>query len=80
MQSTDRIYQLLGLINEDDYFFPSFSLDVRIIDEDNIYSLLYSIEWHSMEKNRPSKYVILDLDSLENYQRILEKISHMGWY
>ena len=79
VQSTDRIYQLLGLINADDYFH-SFSFDIRIIDEENIYSLLYSIEWHSLEKNRLAKYVILDFDSYETYRRILEKISHMGLY
>ena len=77
IQSSDRIYQLLGLMNEEEYFH-SFSLDIRIIEDENIYSLLYSIEWHSRERNHLSKYVILDLDSYEDYQRIFEKISHMG--
>jgi hypothetical protein len=76
-ESTRRIYELLKLMNNDEYF-NNFSLDIRATRYQDIYSLLYSIEIHSMNKDQPPKYILLDLESYSDYQRMFEKISHMG--
>jgi hypothetical protein len=75
--STHRIYELLKLMNNDEYF-NNFSLDIRTMRYQDIYSILYSIEIHSINKDQPPKYILLDLESYSNYQIMFEKISHMG--
>jgi hypothetical protein len=78
-QSTRRIYELLKLMNDDEYF-NNFSLDIRTTRYQDIYSLLYSIEIHSNNKEQPPKYILLDLESYDDYERMFDKISHMGLY
>lgn len=78
-ESTHRIYELLKLMNNDEYF-NDFSLDIRTIQYEDIYSLLYSIEIHSHNKERPPKYIVLDLKSYSDYEIMFNKISHMGLY
>jgi len=77
-QSNYRIYHLLELMNNEEYF-NSFSLDIRIINDD-IYSLLYSIEANSFQKNQLLNYILLDLYSYDQYEKIFQQISHMGLY
>jgi virulence-associated protein VapD len=78
-QSKYRIYQLIELMNTEEYF-NSFSLDIRIIQDEDIYSLLFSIEANSFQKNILSKYILLDFYSYDQYERIFQQISHMGLY
>jgi len=78
-ESTHRLYELLKIMNDDEYFI-NFSLDIRTIRQQDVYSLLYSIEIHSSNKDQPPKYIILDLDSYHDYAKIFDKISHMGAY
>jgi hypothetical protein len=78
-ESTRRIYELLKYMNDDEYF-TSFSLDIRTTQYQDVYSLLYSIEIHSINKEQPPKYILLDLQSYAEYERMFEKISHMGLY
>jgi len=78
-ESTYRIYELLQLINNDEYF-NNFSLDIRTIRYDDVYSLLYSIESNSFYKDQLPKYILLDLYSYDDYEKMFEKISHMGLY
>jgi hypothetical protein len=66
-ESTRRIYELLKLMNSDEYF-NNFSLDIRTIRYQDIYSLLYSVEIHSINKDQPAKYILLDLESYSDYQ------------
>lgn len=63
-----------------DEYFNNFSLEIRTTYDDDVYSLLYSIESHSFGKSQISRYVILDLPSFDQYQNMFEKISHMGSY
>jgi hypothetical protein len=77
--ATRRIYDLLQLMNNDEYF-DDFSLDIRTIDYEDVYSLLYSIESNSLHKDQPPRYILLDLESSYDYERMFEKISHMGLY
>ena len=76
-QAARRVYQLLKLLNTDDYF-NGFSLDLRTTQYDDIYSLLYSIEVNVVHKDQPPKYILLDLASHKDYERMFDKISHMG--
>ena len=79
-QSKYRIYQLLELMNNDEYF-NTFLLDIRIIvNDDDIYSLLYSIDANSFQKNQLFKYILLDFYSFDQYEKVFEQISHMGLY
>jgi hypothetical protein len=78
-QSTRRIYELLKLMNNDEYF-NNFSLDIRTTRYQDIYSLLYSIEINTINKEQPPKYILMDLESYVDYERMFEKISHMGLY
>lgn len=76
-EATRRIYELLKLINNDEYF-NNFTLDLRATRQEDIYSLLYSIEVHSIHKGHPIKYILLDLGTYADYEKMLDKISHMG--
>ena len=76
-ESSHRIYELLKLMNDDEYF-NNFSLDIRTTQYQDIYSLLYSIEIHTNIKDKPPKYILLDLQSYDDYEIMFEKISHMG--
>jgi len=78
-ESTYRIYDLLQLMNNDEYF-NNFSLDIRTTRYEDVYSLLYSIESNSFHKDQLPKYILLDLYSYNDYENIFEKISHMGLY
>lgn len=78
-ESPYRIYELLELMSKDEYF-DNFSLDIRTTQYEDIYSILYSIESHTLHKDQLSRYVLLDLRSYANYERMFEKISHMGKY
>jgi len=78
-ESTRRIFELLKLMNNDEYF-NNFSLDMRTTQYEDIYSLLYSIEIHSINKEQPPKYILLDLKSYLDYEKMFDKISHMGLY
>jgi hypothetical protein len=78
-ESTRRIYELLKLMSDDEYF-NSFSLDIRTTKYQDVYSLLYSIEIHSITKDQPPKYILLDLESYSDYEKMFDKISHMGLY
>jgi hypothetical protein len=78
-ESTERIYQLLQLMNDEEYF-NNFSLDIRTTDYEDVYSLLYSIESNSFHKDQLPRYILLDLYSYDDYERMFEKISHMGLY
>ena len=77
--SSERISELLKLMNYDEYF-NNFSLDIRIIYYEDIYSLLYNIEVNYLYKQQLTRYILLDLNSYEDYKRMFEKISHMGLY
>lgn len=77
--STHRIYELLKLMNNDEYF-SDFVLDVRTTLYEDIYSLLYSIESHSLHKDQVPRYILLDLHSFDAYETMFDKISHMGSY
>ncbi|CAF0775474.1 unnamed protein product [Rotaria sordida] len=76
-EATYRIYELLELMNKDEYY-NNISLDIRTTRNDDIYSILYSIESNSLQKDRLSSYIVLDLHSYDDYERMFEKISHMG--
>ncbi|UJR28098.1 hypothetical protein I4U23_009353 [Adineta vaga] len=76
-ESTHLIYDLLKLMNYDEYF-DDFILDIRTTIYDDVYSLLYSIESHSLHKDQVPRYVLLDLHSYDNYEKMFDKISHMG--
>lgn len=76
-ESTQRVYELLQLMTNDEYF-NNFLLDLRTIKYQDIYSLLYSIEIHTINKDQPIKYIILDLKSYTDYEMMFDKISHMG--
>jgi hypothetical protein len=78
-ESTHRIYELLKLMNYDEYF-DDFILDIRTTVYEDVYSLLYSIESHSLHKDQVPRYVLLDLHSYDNYEKMFDKISHMGLY
>jgi len=78
-ESTHRIYELLRLMNSDEYF-NDFTLDIRTTRYEDIYSLLYSIEANSFYKDDLPRYILLDLHSYDEYERMFEKISHMGLY
>lgn len=78
-ESTYKIYELLNLMNNDEYF-NRFSLDIRTTRYEDIYSLLYNIDSMSFQKDQLTKYILLDLYLYEDYENILEKISHMGLY
>lgn len=78
-ESTYRIYELLKLMNNDEYF-NRFSLDIRTIHYEDIYSLLYYIDSISFQKEKLTKYILLDLHTYDDYENIFEKISHMGLY
>jgi hypothetical protein len=78
-QATRRIFELLQLMSNDEYF-NNFSLDIRTTRHQDVYSLLYSIEVNSFNKEQPPKYILLDLDSYVDYEKMFEKISHMGLY
>ncbi|CAF1245495.1 unnamed protein product [Rotaria sordida] len=72
-----RIYELIKLMSTDEYF-NDFSLNIRTTRNQDVYSLLYSIEIHSITKEQPPKYILLDLESSLDYDRMFNKISHMG--
>ena len=76
-EASRRIYELLKFINNDEYF-NNFSLDLRATRQEDIYSLLYSIEVHSIHKDHPTKYILLDLGTYLDYETMFDKISHMG--
>ncbi|CAF0746219.1 unnamed protein product [Adineta steineri] len=76
-ESTHRIYELLRLMNSDEYF-NDFRLDIRTTRYEDIYSLLYSIESHSSHTDQLPSYILLDLYSYDNYEIMFDKISHMG--
>ncbi|CAF2405670.1 unnamed protein product [Rotaria sp. Silwood2] len=76
-EATHRIYELIKLMNNDEYF-NDFSLNIRTTRYQDVYSLLYSIEIHSINKERPAKYILLDFESSLDYDRMFNKISHMG--
>ncbi|CAF1156157.1 unnamed protein product [Adineta steineri] len=76
-EATYRIYDLLKLMNNDEYF-NNFSLDIRVTRHEDIYSLLYSIDIHSNHKDQPPKYIVLDLKAFVDYENMFDKISHMG--
>ena len=78
-ESSYRIYELLKLMNNDEYF-NDFSLDIRTIRYDDVYSLLYSIELNVLQKDQLPRYILLDLHSFDDHKRMFERISHMGWY
>ena len=61
-------------------YINSFSLDIRTTRYQDVYSLLYSIEIHSITKEQPPKYILLDLESYSDYEKMFDKISHMGLY
>jgi hypothetical protein len=66
-------------MNNDEYF-NNFSLDIRITRYEDIYSLLYNIEVNTLDEDQLSTYILLDLYSYEDYERMFETISHMGLY
>ena len=72
-----RIYELLTHMNNDEYF-NNFSLDLRATQHVDIYSLLYSIEVTAIQKEQPPKYILLDLGTYKDYERMFAKIAHMG--
>jgi hypothetical protein len=72
-----RIYELLKLINNDDYF-NNFAVHFRSICQDDVYSILYSLEVNALNKEDSSRYVLLDLATYRNYELMFNKISHMG--
>ncbi|CAF0962275.1 unnamed protein product [Adineta ricciae] len=76
-ESTHRIYELLKLMNDDEYF-DDFIFDIRTTVYEDVYSLLYSIESHSLHKDQIPRYILLDLHSYDNYERMFDQISHMG--
>ncbi|CAF0977628.1 unnamed protein product [Rotaria sp. Silwood1] len=76
-EATHRIYELIQLMNNDEYF-NDFSLNIRTARYQDVYSLLYSIEIHSINKERRAKYILLDFESSLDYERMFNKISHMG--
>jgi hypothetical protein len=78
-EAARRIYELLKFINNDDYF-NHFSLNIRATRQDDIYSLLYSIEVNTIHKEQSPKYILLDLGTYMDYERMFDKISHMGSY
>ncbi|CAF3809797.1 unnamed protein product [Rotaria magnacalcarata] len=76
-EATRRIYELIKLMNNDEYF-NDFSLNIRTTRNQDVYSLLYNIETHSMNKEQLPKYILLDLETYADYIRMFNKISHMG--
>ncbi|CAF3438343.1 unnamed protein product [Rotaria socialis] len=76
-EATRRIYELIKLMNYDEYF-NDFSLNIRATRNQDVYSLLYNIEAHSMNKEQSPKYILLDLETYADYIRMFNKISHMG--
>ena len=78
-EATYRIYELIKLMNVDEYF-NDFSLNIKTTKYQDVYLLLYSIEIHSIIKDHPPKYILLDLETYLDYVRIFNKISHMGLY
>ncbi|CAF0723950.1 unnamed protein product [Adineta ricciae] len=76
-EAKHRIYEFLQLTNYDEYF-NNFSLDIRATQHEDVYSLLYSLDIHSNNREQPPKYILLDLELYVNYETMFEKISHMG--
>ncbi|UJR21339.1 hypothetical protein I4U23_024433 [Adineta vaga] len=76
-EAKHRIYEFLQLANYDEYF-NNFSLDIRTTRHEDVYSLLYSLDIHSNNREQPPKYILLDLELYVNYENMFEKISHMG--
>ena len=71
-----RLFDLLQWMNSDDYF-NDFSLEIRTTHDD-VYALLYSIETNSFSKEQSMRYIILDLHFHDEYERMFDRISHMG--
>ena len=76
-EAANRIYQFLQLLNTDEYF-NNFSLDLRTTKHEDIYSLLYTIEVNYLQKDQRTKYILLDLETYEDYEEMFDKVSHMG--
>ncbi|CAF5096530.1 unnamed protein product [Rotaria magnacalcarata] len=78
-ESSYRIYELLELMNKDEYY-NNFTLDLRTTSYEDVYSILYNIESNSLQKDQSLNYILLDLHSYDEYEKMLDKISHMGLY
>lgn len=78
-EGSHRIYELIKLMNNDEYF-NDFSLNVRTAYNQDVYPLLYSVEIDSVNKEQPPKYILLDLETYSDYSKMFDKISHMGLY
>ncbi|CAF3366348.1 unnamed protein product [Rotaria sp. Silwood1] len=76
-EAAHRIYELLELMNKDEYY-NNFSLDIRTTLYRDVYSMLYDIEASSLQKDQLASYILLDFHSYDAYERMFEKISHMG--
>ena len=76
-ETSSRLYRFLEYLNEDDYF-RNFSLEVRTTNDDDIYSLLYSIESQTFNKYDVKRYILLDLQSYDEFEFLFKKLSHMG--
>ncbi|CAF4739251.1 unnamed protein product, partial [Rotaria sp. Silwood1] len=75
-EAAHRIYELLELMNKDEYY-NNFSLDIRTTLYRDVYSMLYDIEASSLQKDQLASYILLDFHSYDAYERMFEKISHM---
>ena len=60
-------------MNTDEYF-NDFILDIRMIDSEDIYSLLYNIEVNYFYKGLLTRFILLDLYSYDDYEKMFEKI------
>lgn len=78
-ESLHRIYELIELMNRDAYFI-NFLLEIRSTNYDDVYSILYNIESHALHKDQLPNYILLDLHSSDEYEKMFQKILHMGVY